>query len=263
MLRFSIRKMMRAIVWFAIALGIGVPVARWVQDRRDEGRRNQCASHMRNVSLAILGYESSQNTFPPGTWPSPALAPTERLSWYALISGYLEIQNLHESLAPTEPWDSGVNHLIACTSFGDMRCPIRPAPSSGLVPTTYIGIAGLGTDAPVLPKDDPRAGVFGYDRRTTIAEIKDGVATTMLVAETGRLSGSWLAGGPATVRGLDPGEQPYLGPGRQFGGMHRGGAMIGLADGSVRFVGDSIDPKIFEALSTIAGGEKIPDRTWE
>jgi len=132
-----------------------------------------------------------------------------------------------------------------------------------VAPTPYIGIAGLGTDAPLLPKGDPRAGVFGYDRQTTIADIKDGLGTTMLVAESGRMSGSWLAGGPATVRGLNPDEQPYLGPGRQFGGRHRGGAMIGLADGSVRFVSESIDPKVFEALSTIAGGEKIPDRTWE
>ena len=58
--------------------------------------------------------------------------------------------------------------------------------------------------------------MFGYDRQTTIADIKDGLGTTMLIAESGRVSGSWLAGGSATVRGLDPAEQPYLGPGRQF-----------------------------------------------
>ena len=62
----------------------------------------------------------------------------------------------------------------------------------------------------------------------------------------------------ATVRGLDPAKQPYIGPGRQFGGLHEGVAVVAMADGSVRFVAESIDPKVFEAISTIAGGEQVP-----
>jgi len=59
------------------------------------------------------------------------------------------------------------------------------------------------------------------------------------------------------VRGLDPANQPYLGKGRQFGGSHPGGAMVLFVDGSVHFIRDSIDPRAFEALSTIAGGEQV------
>jgi hypothetical protein len=57
------------------------------------------------------------------------------------------------------------------------------------------------------------------------------------------------------VRGLDPAGKPYLGPYRQFGGLHRGGAWVAMADGSVRWVSDSISPKVFEALATMAGGD--------
>jgi prepilin-type processing-associated H-X9-DG protein len=60
------------------------------------------------------------------------------------------------------------------------------------------------------------------------------------------------------VRGLDPRRQPYIGDGRQFGGRHWGGANVVFADGSVRFVHEGIDPHVFEALSTIAGGEPLP-----
>jgi prepilin-type processing-associated H-X9-DG protein len=79
-----------------------------------------------------------------------------------------------------------------------------------------------------------------------------------MLAESGRVTGSWLQGGPATVRGLDPTIMPYIGPGRQFGGLHDGVAVIAMADGSVRVVSESIAPKTFDAFSTIAGGEEVP-----
>jgi prepilin-type processing-associated H-X9-DG protein len=89
-------------------------------------------------------------------------------------------------------------------------------------------------------------------------DLKDGAAATLLLAETGVGNGPWSAGGPATVRGLDPARQPYIGRARQFGGLHRRGLNVAFADGSVRFLKDTIDPKVFEALSTIAGGEQLP-----
>jgi prepilin-type processing-associated H-X9-DG protein len=57
------------------------------------------------------------------------------------------------------------------------------------------------------------------------------------------------------LRGLDPAATPYVGPGRSFGGCHPGGVYIAMADGSVLFRKDTIDPAIFRALLTLAGGE--------
>lgn len=71
-------------------------------------------------------------------------------------------------------------------------------------------------------------------------------------------NGPWAAGGPSTVRGLDPNDQPYIGWTRQFGGVHRSGANVLVADGSVRFFSASISPEVFQAACTIAGGEKEP-----
>ena len=124
--------------------------------------------------------------------------------------------------------------------------------------TWYIGVAGVGTDAPTLSLGHPRSGVFGYDRQTSIFDIKDGTANTLLLVETGIDNGPWTAGGLATVRGLDPAHQPYIGRGRQYGGLHWGGVMVAMADGSVRLLSDTIDPRVFEALSTVAGGETLP-----
>jgi hypothetical protein len=116
---------------------------------------------------------------------------------------------------------------------------------------------------------EPGAGVWGYDRRTKWDDIKDGLERTALLVETGRQNGPWYQGGPTTVRGLDPGELPYLGADSQFGGTHfsenwivvRGrpvGMNLLLADGSTRFLRISADQEILEAMFTVAGGE-----TWE
>jgi prepilin-type processing-associated H-X9-DG protein len=45
---------------------------------------------------------------------------------------------------------------------------------------------------------------------------------------------------------------------REFASLHPKGANFLMADGSVRFVADTIDFRIYQALSTIQGGETIP-----
>jgi prepilin-type processing-associated H-X9-DG protein len=222
--------------------------------------RAHCANNLRNIANALLGYlgaQGGEKAFPSGTCANPSLPPEKRLSWYAVITPYLDYPIL-DAMDWIQPWDNQSNDPIACTRIELLVCPTAAAPQVGHLPTPYIGIAGLGTDAPFLPKGHPRAGVFGYERRTTLAEISDGAAYTMIVAESGRVRGSWLAGGPATVRGLDTAELPYIGRGQQFGGVHPSGMNAAFADGSVRFVNDTINPRVVEALSTIAGGETVP-----
>lgn len=46
-----------------------------------------------------------------------------------------------------------------------------------------------------------------------------------------------------------------------FGSMHTGGANFGMADGSVRFISQSVSPVLFRALGTRAGGETVNDDT--
>ncbi len=260
MRQFSILKMMIAIAVVGVSFGGFIWESRMAPEMR--GHRPHCQWNLRNVVLAILGHVNAENVFPSGTWPNASLPPEKRLSWYASILPYLDAQELWEQLDKDQPWDHATNDRIARTRIGVLRCTeSEQSPLSEPTPTQYIGVAGVGTDAPFLPKGHLRAGVFGYDRRTTLADIKDGTSQTMMVAESGRVGRSWLAGGPATVRGLDTAELPYIGPGRQFShaGLHASGMNAAFADGSVRFVSDTINPQVLEALSTIAGGETLPE----
>jgi prepilin-type processing-associated H-X9-DG protein len=260
MRHFTIQRLMLTIAVIAVFLGCFIGLARmadWASSRYFP--RAQCQNNMKNIALALLGYLDAQNgekAFPSGTWSNPSLPPEKRVSWYAVITPYLDYPIL-DAIDRSQPWNSQPNDAIACTRIEPLVCPTADAPQEGHLPTPYIGIAGLGTDAPFLPKGHSRAGVFSYERRTTLAEISDGAGHTMIVAESGRVRGSWLAGGPATVRGVDTAELPYIGRGKQFGGVHPSGMNAAFADGSVRFVNDSINPRVLEALSTIAGGETL------
>jgi prepilin-type processing-associated H-X9-DG protein len=97
--------------------------------------------------------------------------------------------------------------------------------------------------------------MFGYDRVTRPQDVERGLSNTMMVIETRQGLGPWTAGGPATIRGVDPATKPYIGPGLPWGGYHRGGTYVLFADGSVRFIKDTVEPRTFEMISTIAGYE--------
>lgn len=40
-----------------------------------------------------------------------------------------------------------------------------------------------------------------------------------------------------------------------FGSRHTGGAQFGMADGSVRFISENVDLRVYSALGTRDGGE--------
>ena len=232
----------------------------WPRPRETPGAG--CIINLRNIALGVLEFQAMNGVFPAGSWPNAELEPESRVSWYAQILPHIEHHSEYEALETDQPWDAGQNGELAHKRFGPLACYSGPRPAPGSPePAPYVGIAGLGKDAPWIAKTDARAGMFGYDRQTTMADITDGAASTMMVAETGRVSGSWIQAGPATVRGLDPASQPYIGAGRQFGGQHGGGVLVATANGSVRRIDASISPKVFEALSTMAGHEKVP-RAW-
>ena len=97
---------------------------------------------------------------------------------------------------------------------------------------------------------------MGYDRLTSLAMIKDGTSNTIALMETRSGLGPWARGGSSTLRGFDPADVPLHGDQRPFGG-HQGGMNAAMADGSVRFIRSSIDPKKLAAAITIAGGEPV------
>jgi prepilin-type processing-associated H-X9-DG protein len=232
---------------------------------RDAARRAQCVNNLKQIGIALATYEEDQGVYPIGTVPNPDLPVDRRLGWMYSLIPYLDLRSSFNADHPTRPWDDPMLGSFRSSPPGVAYCPTiwMSAPPGPPLSAVYVGIAGLGVDAPGLPKGDPSAGFFGDRRTLSPGDITDGFSSTMVVVESSRPAGPWFAGGRHTVRGLDPARRPYIGPARQFGGIHHDeGANVLMADGSVRRVRGSIDPKVFEAMSTVAGREKI-SAPWE
>jgi Protein of unknown function (DUF1559) len=264
-IRFRLRTIMAVVAFSAVALAAFT----WIGSLREAEAHTACSQNLKQIGLSLHNYASvNGELFPYGTIQNDGLPARKRLSWLVIVSGFLE--QWFWIFDRSKSWDDDANRITRGRGVGEPAivvervrvfvCPLAtdplPAPMPGL--TSYVGITGLGRDSASVPKNHPRAGCFGDDRQMSIGDFKDGLATTLAVVETTE-RGPWTAGGEHTLRGIDPARRPYIGRSRPFGGNHRGGVLVLFADGSVRFLRDSIEPNVFEALSTVAGGERLPN----
>jgi hypothetical protein len=249
-----------ALAGVATTIGLGVILISHLHSTRE---RVECANHLRAVGLAVRVYHDQHDkTFPAATVAVPLLPPEERLSWQANLLPYVggntpaarPWKSLSSRLHPREPWDSAANAAeeVRIPLF---LCPASPAAYVGTGPglSSYVGLAGIDPAAATLPLSSPRAGLFGYDRAATDADLVAGASHTLMATETGQDNGPWAAGGPPTVRGVGPDGDGYLGPGRPFGGLHAGGGNALYADAAVHFLRDTMVGAEFRAEATLVG----------
>ncbi len=256
-----------------------------VQKVREAAARMTCHSYFKGWAVHLHLYaeanpvsrgEKGGSAFPAGTVPHPALPPEQRWSWWSSVLPHsdigMELKQLDLTRGPGDPQNQkAVNnrfrHLV-CPSSGEYYDHNEGGRWKSPTPLThYVGVAGVGADAAELPLKHPRAGIFGYDRRTAIADITDGMSNTLLLIETAHNPGHWAYGGTATVRAFELDAAPYLGDGRPFGGWH-GFDLLGrkrspicvvaMADGSVRSLNNSTAAHVLEALATVGGKEEVP-----
>ena len=170
---------------------------------------------------------------------------------------YLGHESWAEDINPSYSWDSRKNRPITTRALEAVQNPTVSdrETASGYPVTHYVGMAGIGPDAASLPRDDPRAGIFGYRESRRLTDVPDGASNTIATIGVSDKLGSWAAGGAATVRGFT--EKPYINGPDGFGSGLPGGMYVGMADGSSRFLSSNIDPTVLEHLATAAGGESV------
>ena len=226
-----------------------------VQQAREAARRTQSMNNLKQLMLAMHNHHDVYRHFPQGTFENAELEPEQRLSWMYKLLPFIEQANVYEQIDKDAAWDSEQNKPIAELVLPVLLNPSAVEPEMGAL--DYVGISGIGPDSASLKNNDPKAGIFGYNRKTRIRDITDGTSNTVAIMDSSERGKSWLQGGKSNIRGFT--QQPYINGPDGIGGPHVGGVNAAFADGSVRFISENIDPKVLEALATKAGGEVVPN----
>ena len=208
-----------------------------VQAAREAGRRAVCMNNEKNLSLAMLNFETSRKFFP-GYVNQQKITTTEAtfhpVSWVVMLLPYLDRKDLYDAWAETpDPW--GVPGKDRCfKSLKILTCPSDP-PSSTAAGTTWLayvcnrGINGIDNPAMgvCMNQSGFQGGHFnesGYQMSPVrvsqdYISSHDGSTTTLLLAESilinptpptpglvhPRLKPEWTSNGPggAETTGLN------------------------------------------------------------
>jgi hypothetical protein len=216
----------------------------------------QCRNNLRQLGLALMNYGETHKKFPAAGLQNAGLPPEKRLSWIVAITPFVKSNNYYNKMNKEKSWDAEENRFAALMRMPVLQCPGHQTRrlAETFFATDYVGVAGIGANAAEVLEGDERAGFFGYERLLSFEAVSRRGPNLLAIAETSFATGPWTAAGLPTVRGLDN-ASPYLGREAQFGGIHKAGMNVALADASVRFVKESIDPSVFEALAQIKNGE--------
>jgi uncharacterized protein (TIGR03067 family) len=268
---------------------IALPTRMAMQWLKSQGDLASTKARYFDLANALTAY-SAKGEFPQGTvprGPNPAsdlpYRPDQRLSFYASLLPFLGADYSDWKIDPSRSWDEEPNIVVATRILAPALAHRLPGLSPPVVDypgkdgafgaTHFVGIAGLGMDAADYGSADPavaaKLGVFGYDRVTKKSAVKDGLDKTiaMLMVPADHKT-PWLAGGGATIRAIDDGDDvnplaPFVctvypaKPGDTSKFVGQRGTLAIMADGKVRFIPATLPAATFRALCTIAGGEKI------
>jgi len=290
---FTLVELLVVMAIIAILAAILLPA---VQAAREAARRTQCRNNLKQIGVALHNYHDTYNMFPPG-WIGVTNSQMDAnggsgIGWAACIlpsmEQYAVSLKINGKVFITDPGEK----TIAVFKVPNYRCPSDVAPDTYTVAlqppntnpnlpedfavTNYIGSFGSTDYHPCLSNPVgtgcPGDGVFYLNSRTAIGDIRDGTTYTMIVGErrsnktvTPPIYSTWIGAPPGGVQSigliLGATDFPPNDPANHYeaySSYHPGGALILLADGSVQFVNENINPTLFIGLATIHKRDDSP-----
>lgn len=202
-----------------------------VQQSRKSAQRMMNSNHMKQLMLALHNYESTYERFPAAVIVDPESG-MER-SWRVEILPYLGEQQLYAQYRQDEPWDSEANLQV----LNKMPAVFALPGVDGKTQTPYQALVNAGGG--LTPGADGQGPKF--------SEFTDGLSNTLVLVETLPLV-PWTK--PVDVSDVMAAREVSVRP-------SEGGFLVARGDGKVVFIANSIDPQVWQALTTRAGGEAV------
>lgn len=236
---FTLVELLVAIAIIATLIGLLLPA---VQKVREAAARMKCGNNLKQQALAFHSFESANGTMP----SCGEEVYSGGYKWIFDIAPFMEDHNLG--------WPGQ-----------QMQCPSKAPSLTGLNRVSYAG-ADWEQDGPIR-----RLSNTGH----RVTDITDGTSSTLLFGElwceprSNSINGYIWSGGAIGIGAARytstamrtcreaPSRDGRPGSVFGFGGPH---ATLGTAfcDGGVRFVAFDVDPVVWKALGTRAGGEVVP-----
>jgi hypothetical protein len=247
------------------AIPIAAPEPPTPDAAREEAARAKSVNNLKQFGLALHNFHSANDRLPPAVIAGPDGQPWH--SWRVLLLPYLGEANLYNRYHFDEPWDGPNNRQLLDSMPGVFRDPIHGDDRGHF--THYAALVGAATAFPpagAILRDAERPVRLPIGRgsggSTGIRDMTDGTSNTLLVAPVApERKIPWTKPEDIAVGADFPGlghpagiAAPYRAR-RGPEGHHA--APVLLADGSVRILLDTIDPKVLAALLTRAGGEIV------
>jgi type II secretory pathway pseudopilin PulG len=258
----AVIELLTVVAIIAMVLGLMLPA---LGRGREAARRAGCANNLRQLMLALQNYEESHRVLPPGGIDGKG--PVEpggnglQIGWIANLLPFIEQRSLYDSIDFDVPVYAPANATVALTRITSLNCPSDPQAGTGFGISNYAG-CHHDVEAAI---DVDNHGVLYLNSRIRRADVHDGTSTTIYAGEK-RVDpadpGGWMSGTRATLRNTGAAINAPASPDRKIVGgyssHHRGGAHFGFGDGSVRWLGETIDRAVYQHLGNRDDGELIP-----
>lgn len=228
--RFTLLHLVAAVGIIGLLIGLMLPARRTA---RGAAKRLQCQSNLKQIALALQGYERAYKALPPAHTVDASGQPLH--SWRTLILPFLDEQELYETIDLSKPWNDPANARAFQTTVRPYQCPEA---GRGDNTTSYLAIAAPN-------------GCFRPGQPRRLAEITDPHALTLMLIEAGPDNAvPWM-------RPVDADESLVMGLGPTSKLNHAGGMNWCFVDGGIRYMSAETSAEIRRAVMSIAGNEVL------
>ena len=219
-----------------------------VQSARETSRRLNCINNLKQLSLALLNYESARGEYPAASQSGPNKQHLH--SWRYWITPYLESTTFYDQYDPNRAWDDPNNSKLIAKTV-PMHVYTCPSHDSQNLSTHYFAVVGDNTAWP-------------QDRGRTFREITDGMSNTILLIEAPHKSVPWakpedLSFEEAVELLTNPPQDQYFGHEVDEGFFFEPsqGINVAFCDGRVELLPLPVQKEYAVAMLTANGGEEL------
>ncbi len=222
---FTLVELLVVIAIIGILVALLLPA---IQAAREAARRSQCVNKMKQLSLAVLNYESAKKTLPYANTPNftqgwktgvcpgvtGAAVATNGLAHHTLFSyilPYIEQQSIYDQIDFKLNWDSTatnskgfVNRTVTAQDINDFICPsTENRPSTFTTDYNFISridqgeycdnSRGLDTTSTSKRAVDKLLGML-TDTQNSIRKVSDGMSHTVMFVESAGRPNHYIKG---------------------------------------------------------------------